>query len=350
MSEYFPRTQDVLEALEKKGLIKSEALAEAAQSLQKDHDSYDQSPWYISMLFGIGAWFSVVFLLVFLSLLGVLSALESGMALVGALLTVLATILRRMAGNIFSCQLALATMLAGEGMIFYGVTRDFKGFDGPALLALVLLVVFYVPFPDRAHRFLATGITCFLWIAYLGETSGRYMLHPIIWSEAFLIGFLSLHPSVPFSLRTMKHTLGLVLPLTILFLLDLNWRGPAVIWPSTIGLGIGLMIFCLWVGKESARFGKTSIAIAGLGALLLGLVSNPGIIGAIGLIVLGFATRDRLLMGSGTIFFPVFLICFYYQLTMTLLAKSLALVLSGVILLAVRMWMTRPVKNPAEQS
>lgn len=76
-------------------------------------------------------------------------------------------------------------------------------------------------------------------------------------------------------------------------------------------------------------------------AATLGLASftTPGILAALGLMVLGYARGDRYLLGIGIAFFPVFIVVFYYELQISLLVKSWIMAGSGGLLLAVRWYL-----------
>jgi uncharacterized membrane protein len=72
--------------------------------------------------------------------------------------------------------------------------------------------------------------------------------------------------------------------------------------------------------------------------VLLGLLtlSTPGLIAAVAVLTLGFDRRNRILIGIAAVFLVKFASVYYYSLRMTLLAKSVVLVASGVLLLAAR--------------
>jgi uncharacterized membrane protein len=74
----------------------------------------------------------------------------------------------------------------------------------------------------------------------------------------------------------------------------------------------------------------------------LAAVTTPGVLAAIGLLVLGHARRDALLLAMGTAFFPIFIVVFYYEMEVSLLAKSYILMASGAVLLAARWFLNHP--------
>ena len=80
--------------------------------------------------------------------------------------------------------------------------------------------------------------------------------------------------------------------------------------------------------------------IATMGVLLLATFTTPGILAAIGLMVLGYARRESELTGLGILFFPVFIVIFYFEWKTSLLTKSWILAGSGCVLLAARYYLS----------
>ena len=56
----------------------------------------------------------------------------------------------------------------------------------------------------------------------------------------------------------------------------------------------------------------------------------------LGLLVLGYARNDRYLLSIGILFFPVFIVVFYYEWQFSLFIKSWILMGSGAVLLVTR--------------
>ena len=70
--------------------------------------------------------------------------------------------------------------------------------------------------------------------------------------------------------------------------------------------------------------------------VIVGASMAPGLIMALIILLLGFSRADRVLIGVAIGFFTVFLTAFFYGIEVTLLMKSLILVITGIILLAGR--------------
>jgi uncharacterized membrane protein len=93
----------------------------------------------------------------------------------------------------------------------------------------------------------------------------------------------------------------------------------------------------LWlVGKVGVVRGTSPCVAVVAGALALALVSVgvPGLSAALLILLIGFATSQRLLTGLGTLALLAALARFYYALSATLLVKSAILLATAAVLLA----------------
>jgi uncharacterized membrane protein len=80
-----------------------------------------------------------------------------------------------------------------------------------------------------------------------------------------------------------------------------------------------------------------------MGALLLSIpaIQIPGIIGSLTILLLGFHKGNKVLMGIAGIFLGYFVTLFYYDMEITLLLKSIALIGSGILFLLIRHFLLR---------
>jgi uncharacterized membrane protein len=100
----------------------------------------------------------------------------------------------------------------------------------------------------------------------------------------------------------------------------------------------------LWVvkqllDKQSIPLNSAVGILALIAALLFGALSfvAHGMVTALLILLLGFATANRILMGLGLLALFGFMSHYYYQLQLTLLFKSAVLGISGLLLLSVRL-------------
>ena len=80
---------------------------------------------------------------------------------------------------------------------------------------------------------------------------------------------------------------------------------------------------------------------ASLGLTALLTLNTPGVIGAAGILALAFHRRNTVLLGLAVAFLIGFGVFYYYDLSLSLLAKSGALVGSGLVLLGLRLFLLR---------
>jgi len=99
------------------------------------------------------------------------------------------------------------------------------------------------------------------------------------------------------------------------------------------------------LGGRAASFGALALALAALVGLGAG-----GILPALLFMLLGFSLQNRVLLGLGLLLFPVFLAHYYYNLHLDLLAKSVALVGSGLVMFLVRSGLNRWVFTGAKEA
>src|SRR5262249_30340923 len=112
-------------------------------------------------------------------------------------------------------------------------------------------------------------------------------------------------------------------------------------WPLLTAIGLGALLLCLeW--HVLRTLGIAPVSEAGIAALMGTLFfcaapgGAPGVVGALGVLLLGHHRRDVLLMGLASAALLLFGAAFYYQLHLTLLAKAGVLCASGGVLLALR--------------
>jgi hypothetical protein len=106
---------------------------------------------------------------------------------------------------------------------------------------------------------------------------------------------------------------------------------PAII---NISLTAALIALIGWAAGGIEKLKSEPLSVASVGAVCLGIISAPGILLAVGLMILGYAQHDRVVLIFGGLMLPVFLSLYYYNLDLTLMVKSGILVASGAVLLA----------------
>jgi hypothetical protein len=324
-----------------RGLVSPEGVHRIARSLGKSEQA-STDPMYIRILFGIGAWFAAVFLLLFLGISGIL---DSGMSAIiwGVIFLAAAIGIARVTRAIFPSQLSLALVFAGTVLVPGGASGEFGGDWITVYLityALVCVVV-YPLYPNSIYRFLAPTALAGLASVWIVEKETFVLMHVLIAAEMLLAGKLLLRRERPPWLAPLVYSAAAMLPATLLFLshtqVDL-WRTnfDEPLWPSSVMLAAGLIYLYLHLAGGPERIGEPWLILAIVSTVLLGIFTTPGILVAVGLLIVGYAFGDLLLTALSYLFLPCFLVVFYYALNVDLAYKSWVIAGSGAGLLVVR--------------
>ena len=331
---------------------------QARAALTSSQEATASMPWFVRVLTGFGAWLASIFLIIFISI-GVLGVGEEvGAIVLGLLLTGVAVLMRHAGSNVFLTQLALSSGLAGQGLLIGGVgaLADEKM---AALATVVLQLVLLFVYPDVIQRFLSTlfGGTALLFL--LRRTAPGVLVDVTLVGLTVLAHLLFLHQARLQSGRWRElvspAAFGLVTTL-LLSLVVRTWfhdiygsafREDATELPAgvlTLGLAV-VTLYSAWrvLEETDSEPGGTAgvTAFASLGLMAVLTLQTPGVIAAIGILLLGFHRRSVVLLGMAVIFILAFGVGYYYDLQISLLAKSLALLGSGLMLLGLRLFILR---------
>ena len=311
------------------------------------------SPWPVRVMLGAAGWLAACFLFSFAGYVfytifrSVLAGIPAGLiCCLGAFV-----IFRGMQRSEFMEQFAIAASLAGQIMMMFGFLQLF---GSHTYFALFLMAAFEVALtaaiPNYIHRIftsaaanlflldalglygLAIGIAAvgasLLWLDPVQMGRRPSLWEPVAWG--FTLTLLSLDALF----TPLPH--GLFWPLTV----DASttvMRSLFFLFSSAKGL---VLIYVVWKLRERALLSLDSPAGKALTAaavLVAGVgFAIPGIVPAILVLVLGFANSNRVLMGVGLLGFAGFLSRYYYLLSSTLLVKSITLIATGAVLLAMR--------------
>ncbi|MCY1080983.1 DUF4401 domain-containing protein [Archangium lansingense] len=331
---------------------------QARATLATSKDATASMPWFVRVLTGFGAWLASCFLIAFISI-GVVVGEEVGAIVLGLLLTGGAVFVRHAGSNVFLTQLALSTGLAGQGLFIGGVGALTESEKVAALATIVLQTVLLFVYPDAIQRFLSSLFGSLALLFLLRTTAPGVLVDVALVGLTVLAHLLFLQQARLQSERwgglVTPAAFGLVT--TLLFSLVMRtwfhdlygslFREGATELPVgvlTLGLAVVTMYSAWRVLEETnsnpgGLTGVTTFASLGLMALLT--LHTPGIIATIGVLLLGFHRRSVVLLGMAVVFILAFGVGYYYDLQLTLLAKSLALLGSGLVLLGLRLFILR---------
>ncbi|AGC47535.1 hypothetical protein MYSTI_06262 [Myxococcus stipitatus DSM 14675] len=356
-----PSLRDVFQGLQREGHLDEVAESRARTTLEALQRTSTATPWFVKVLTGIGAWMSASFILSFFACIGI-GQNEVAFILLGVVCCVAATALRRLSSGAFLEQLALALALAGLGIVTAGVALETGEAQPAALANLVFSAALIIAFPDSTLRVIATftlvgAALVLLWnfLGILGVDLGVFVC------AALAQGLLLYQPRLAAgrmgeALGSLSLGLATCVPALLLVrssmrLLDVeNWfrfgdasapNGPLVL---TLLL-TALALYAAWHTMNELDLEPASTAGAGVFAALTLMavltLHTPAIIASIGLLLTGFLRRNVVVLGLAVAFLVLSGAWYYYDLSLTLLAKSGALVGSGAVLLALRWFLFR---------
>ncbi|MEW5722117.1 MAG: DUF4401 domain-containing protein [Thermodesulfobacteriota bacterium] len=305
-------------------------------------------PFYIRLLAALGAWAAAACFTSFLHLARLVDLEGTEPLLWSLLFLVPAVVIRRLSRRTFLVQLTLAFCTAGHLLLLWWAAH-WSGDNAVTVLRSLTVAqaaataLMYWPYRDRTYRFLAPLAALVLlavWLAAAGTDLGRetgrlHLLEAVIVLEAAAGGWLlARRPSGDF-VRPVGYAAAVAAPGALLLLI--LWpRAVPPGRPVSLALALGLSILYLWAAGGSDRLKTEGMLTAVAATLALGLITNPGLLAAVGLLVLGYAQGDKALLGLGCLFLPLFLAVYYYDLDVTLAYKSWVLAGSGLLLLLAR--------------
>lgn len=314
------------------------------------------SPWYIRLMQGIAGWLGALFLFGFVgfTLETVLKSAELSITF-GSLICALAFFIFRWGqDNDFATQFGLAVSIAGQGLFIFGLFEivknsslfpiSFSIFVFQTLLALFI--------PNAIHR-VFTSWSAVLALTFALNSLGIYgigtgiiaLSFALIWSnESIWVMHGKIWRPIGYGLA-----LALVQNEVLHFFSRELWdisRHPDPNWLMLYApfISTALVVFTfLWVVKklldrENILLNSAVAQVTISAAVLFGILSfvTHGMVTALLILLLGFATGNRVLMGLGLLALGGFMSHYYYQLQHTLLFKSLVLIISGAVLLTIR--------------
>lgn len=333
---------EVLAELLERELLDAEGLSLIKQHLAK-RESHHHEPWFVKFLLALGAWIAAI---CFVTCLGIANLIGDDWRILflwGGVFIVSATVLRRFSDHIFPIQLALAVSSMGHGLVIAGAA-NFSGGDRPfayiATASVGLCLVLYFIYPDNLHRFLSCLVAAGLLAAWIVESDFWPLLHLAILAKVVTIGIVFTYRPEPFILRPLGYAMAIALSASLFLVLlpegieGIQW------WPANVILTAALVWLFQWVAGGWDRLRSEPLMIVVASTVCLAAFTTPGILAALGLMVLGYARHDRYLLAMGVLFFPIFIVVFYYEWQISLLTKSCIMAGSGATLLLARWFLS----------
>ena len=351
--------------------LSAERLQQMERTLLQDHES--DMPWYLRFIVGLGAWLaSAFFITFFIVLVGWDEKNRELFGVVGLILLAASLGIFRLRLGLFVSQCCLAASLAGQFMLYYGfLPAEHHTLASAAFLSLALAVLLYVLYPDILQRLIVCMATLQInlaWI-YLGnngepfeeghQLGDRVVLLTSLYWMLHLAGigwcFLRINRQ---SSRLAPLGYALVLSLAAWQLENLSDLWPRIVsghqiwfyYIRPVSTALALLGVITWASGGLTAWSRFRLPFMALTLALIAILwlGAGGVFPALFLITLGFFSERRVVLGIGLILLPVFMSSYYYNLHLDLLAKSVALIGSGLALILLRTGLQRWLPATAE--
>lgn len=347
MNKKSPSVRELLEHLQVQGLITEGGVKRITERLERP-TTESKDPLYIRILSGIGAWVAAIFLILFLGISNILQG-GVGAILCGILFLAGGIGIAKATKGTFVNQLSLALIFSGNLLVLFGAGEVFR-FRNLSLFVITHAIVCVIVFPlfsNSIYRFVAPAALAGLLTAWIIDQRIFVLMHFLIAAETLFAGTLLLLKKRRAWVEPLVYSAALMLPTTLLLMnlahaslwrfVDLFGRGfKEPLWPSSLLLTLGLIYLYFHLAGGRKLFHNSLLILAVVSTILLGILTTPGILVAIGLLIVGYAFDDRILTGLSYVFLLCFLVVFYYTLNIDLANKSWVIGASGIVLLMVR--------------
>lgn len=357
----------VLDDARASGLLDDDGIrrvTEAAARADAEH-----TPWFLRILIGGAAWVGACFFLS--TLLGILAIalnehLDVAAVVLGVGSAIGGVLLGRQARSEFRRQAALVGVVAGQMLMLGGLADIVRTAPLMALATIVTSLGLMAVFADQAYRFLATLAVIGAALVVMlnrrlpftldvaaalvtllplltwrgGAKANRHAeaLEPVAWAGVIAVWTLLLADTLvdafaSSTLAAVPESWDRVL-----------WSAP---WPLTIFFAGLLAWLAVQVSREhggTAQSADRAAALMGIVALAITTWPTPAVCGAVFLLALGFDRRRPGVVGIGAAGLVSFLGLYYHSLSLTLMQKSIVLVLSGLVCLVAAVYFRRRIE------
>ena len=305
---------------------------QAAGLIKTQVPEVGEAHWIVGLLLGGAAWVAGLFMLIFVGLLFEPNTPAKAFAL-GVVLVGVAWLSFASLKHLFVEQLALAFAMAGQVLLIYALAEalKLKSASEIALATCVVQIIMFVLLPNHLSRVLSALFATLSWALVWRLQYSFYGRAEMISGPYFgLVNwFFAIVPVLVFAAAAVIQERNWLASLWA------NW-----ILPGSSGLIAGLCLapIILLPFERSVGFGGSS----------LGLTLWPALSAIAALIALGLARANshRGLMVLATTSAIISVIAFYYELGVSLLSKSILMIVLAGCAFALYAWLRGQPKEP----
>lgn len=337
--------REVLGTLREKELLSQELFENALIWLREKKEAEDD-PIYLKVLVGAGAWVSALFLTA--AIAGIVSVGSGSMGILfffGIVAIAAAIAVSKASKLLFVEQSALALALAGHLLVFAGMMDIVD--ENILFVAFVYTIIAGAGcalYDNGVYRFLAPLSALSLLFAGFEEEK-LYHVNTVLavaaaYSSVVMFGLL---PAVS-KLRPLAFSLAttaLLIPLYTVWSEAADETKRLQLYTMNVFFGIGLCglyaYFAGGVAKLKSEWGVVAVA----GALLIAVVGTPGILAAVGALIVAYGLRNPAFLAVAFAALGWYVFFHYYDMSMSLLHKSFLLAGTGAFMLAIRFVLRR---------
>lgn len=324
-----------------------------------DKDLHDKQPttgvaWYQHLLLAVGVFVAFVCFLLLLTVSDFFNqtSLAQSVWAVFFILTaigfyhhvVAAQSREERTSAVFVTQASFVLIIAGQGLLLFQLP-DYLNFTHLwqlTLLTALLAAVTFPLYPVVLSRVISVSAVLFLLLYAL-----PFSMTPVFF--ALLVGMVVLSFSLRLSAwRYLRYAcimvifLRLTLPLSasghiVFFNSPYQEINPYPLYFPSLIIAVILCACILYLAAKQRRY--YGIWLLCITVLVLSYFLPATLFFALLLMLLGYATHDKVITGLGLLLLPYYLFEYYYNLQRSLLDKSLLLMASGSVLLSLA-WVT----------
>ncbi|MCA0433250.1 MAG: DUF4401 domain-containing protein [Proteobacteria bacterium] len=346
--------RQLLEAWRRSGMLSPDNQGRLEQFIQSQHRG-KELPLYLRALVGLGAFIAALCFIIALGVSGVIDFdSKAGPIVWGLVFVAVAKFLLKSAGqqdgtvrHDFLVQTSFCAMAMGKGLFVAGFAQMFATNSTWAITAALLFITaaLYRFYDLSIDRFLSSlAVLCsILFNIVLTNYSGlvaSLLLNLFFLGQLVLAAVLFTDARANRIFVPLAYAAAFSLCITVVYLaaestIGLSGNGqPHGSLLMTVSLTAALAGLIAWAAGGVDKLKSEPLLVALFGAVLLGVIAAPGVILSVYLMVLGYARHERLLLFMGIALCPVVIFFYYYNLDISLMAKSGVLVGSGLVLLA----------------
>ena len=296
----------------------------------------ENPPWFTKVITVLGSWIAAICLSIFLGLISALFQSAPISFVFGvSILFGCAKLFHRENKSEFVTHFILPLSLIGQAALGYSILDMIPDPMISTLICAGIQGALIIIMKNNIHRIWSTFMTCLFFWLFLKEIQATFLFSPILFlvmTYIWLNLFQWMHKYT--IITSVGYGVSCSLLINNFYLREQGYGHIADISSGCMGL---LFIALTWIllrrykkHLSLPRFITCLIVSVGIAVLSFYAIGTAT---AIALVLLGFQNRNRILLGTGTSAFLVFLSIYYYTLNITLLQKSMILASVSVLLL-----------------